>query len=136
MMGNDLVAHSVWSGAVMVQVSANLDAGNTSRRKIYPRRPTGRISPALRAGGSSSSPSALPNYRMRTPRLCLFRVMFLREDVMAWMWDKMGKGVGDWLGRGQNCFVHAIYGEYDCPGVSPRQCSIVRTAPWVVNEGV
>ena len=40
---------------------------------------------------------------------------------MAWMGDNMGKGGGDWLGRGQNCFMHAIYGEDDRPGVSPWQ---------------
>ena len=105
----------------MVQVSANLYVGNTSRRKIHPRRPTGRISPALRAGISSSIPSALPNYRMRTPCPCRCRMMFARGGVMAWMGDKMGKWGGDWLGRGQNCSVHAIYGEDDCLVVSPRQ---------------
>ena len=131
-----LGAHSDWSGADMVQVSANLDVGNASRRKIHPRRPTGRISPALRCGGSISSLSALPNYRMSTPRLCRFQMMFARADVMAWMGDNMGKGIGDWLGKGQNYFVHSIYGEDDCTGVSPRQWSIVRTAPWVVNYGV
>ena len=92
MMGDDLGAHSYWSGAGMVQVSENLDVGNTSRRKIHPRRPTGRILPALRAGGSSSSPSALPNYRMRTPHPCCCWMMFARADVMAWMGDKIGKG--------------------------------------------
>ena len=30
---------------------------------------------------------------------------------MAWMGDTMGKGGGYWLGQGQNCFVHEIYGE-------------------------
>ena len=92
MTRNDLGAHSDWSGAGMAQVSENLDAGNTSRRKIHPRRPTGRMSPALRSGGSRISPSALPNYRMRMPRPCCCRIMFARADVMAWMGDKMGKG--------------------------------------------
>ena len=45
----------------------------------------------------------------------------MRADVMAWMGDKMGKGGGDWLGRGKNCFVHEIYGEDDHPSVSPQQ---------------
>ena len=97
-MDNDLGAHSNWSDAGMVKVLANLDVGNTSRRKIHPRRPTGRISLALRSGGSSSIPSALRNYRMRTLRPCCCRVMFVKADVMAWMGDKMGKGGGDWLG--------------------------------------
>ena len=76
----------------MVRVSENVDVGNTSRRKIHPRRPTGRISPALRAGGSSSSPSALPNYRIRTFRPCRCQMMFARADVMAGMGENMGKG--------------------------------------------
>ena len=83
-MGNDLVAHSNFSGTGMVQVSENLDAGNTLRRKINP-------SPALIAGGSRRSPSVLPNYRMS----CW--MMFLRTDVMSWMGYKMGKGVCNWL---------------------------------------
>ena len=45
---NDLGEHSDWSGAGMVQVSENLDAGNISSRKIHPRRQMGRISLALR----------------------------------------------------------------------------------------
>ena len=105
----------------MAQVSENLDAENTSRRKIHPRCPTGRISPALRAGGSSSSPSALPKYIMRTLRPCRYRMMFARADVMAWMADKMGKGGGNWLRRGQMFFAPEIYDEDDRPGVSPRQ---------------
>ena len=91
-LGNDLGAHSDWSGTCMVQVSANLDVGNTLRHKIHPRQPTGRISPALRAGGSSSSPSSLPRYRIRTPRPCCCRIMFARANVMAWMGGKMGRG--------------------------------------------
>ena len=47
--------------------------------------------------------------------------MFAREDVMDWMGDNMGKGGGDWLGRGENCFVHAIYGDNYRPGVSTRK---------------
>ena len=117
--------HSDWSSAGMVQVSENLDVGNTLRRKIHPRHPTGRISPALRAGGSSSSPSTLPNYIMRIPCPCCCQMMFARSYVMAWLGDNMGKGGGDWLGRGQKHFVHEIYGEDDCPGVSPQQLSIV-----------
>ena len=98
MMSKNLEADSDWSIAGMVQVSANLDAGNTSRRKIHPRRPTGRIPPSLRAGGSSSIPSKITNYRMRTPCMCCCQMMFVRADVMAWMGDNMGKGGGDWLG--------------------------------------
>ena len=49
--GKYLGAHSDWSVAGMVQVSSNLDAGNTLRRKMHPHRLTGRISPAIRAGG-------------------------------------------------------------------------------------
>ena len=105
----------------MVQVLENLDVRNTSRRKIHPRRPTGRISPALRAGSSSSSLSALPKYRTRTPHPCRCRMIFARADVMDCMGDKIGKGGGDWLGRRQNCFVHEIYGEEKFPGVSPWQ---------------
>ena len=120
-MVNDLGAHSDWSGTDMVKVSANLDVRNTSRRKIHPRRPTGIISLALRASGSSSSPYALPNYITRMTRPCRCRMMFARADVMAWMGYKMEKGGGDWLGRVQNVLVHAIYGEDDRLGVSPRQ---------------
>ena len=133
---NDLGTHSNWSGAGMVQVSENLDVGNTSRQKIHPRRPTGRIPPALRAGGSSSSPSVLPNYIMITPRPCHCKMMFARAYMMSWMGYKMGKGGGNWLGRGQNCFVHEIYGEDNHLGILPRQLSIVRTAPWAVNNGL
>ena len=118
MMWNNLGAHSDWSGAGMAKVSENLDVGNTSRRKIHPRRPTGRISPAFRAGGSSSSPYALPNYIMRMPCPYRFKMMFERAYAMAWMGYNMDKGVGDWLGRGQKHFVHAIYGEDDRLGVS------------------
>ena len=98
---NNLGAYSDWSVAGMGQVSANLDAGNTSRRKIHPCHLTGRISPALGAGGSSSCTPALSNYRMKTPRPCRCRMMFTRAYVVAWTGDKMGKGGGDWLGRGQ-----------------------------------
>ena len=114
-------AHSDCSRTNMVQVSANLDFGNTLRRKIHPRLPTGRISPSLRAGGSSSIPTELSNYRIRTPRPCCCWMMFVREDVMAWTGDNIGKGRGNWLGQGQNCLVHAIYGEDNRLGVTPRQ---------------
>ena len=103
---NDLGAYSCWYGSGVVQVSENLDVGNTSRRKIHPRRPTGRISPALRAGGSSSSPSALPSFRMRTPCPCSCQMMFARADVMAWMGYNMGEGGGYWLGRVHIVFVN------------------------------
>ena len=114
-------AHSDCSRTNMVQVSANLDFGNTLRRKIHPRLPTGRISPSLRDGGSSSSLSELSNYRIRTPRPCCYRMMFVREYIMAWMGDNIGKGGGNWIGRGQNCLVHTMYGDENRPGVSPRQ---------------
>ena len=90
----------------------------------------------LRGDGSSSSPTTLPNYRIRTPCPCCCRMMFVRKDVMAWMRYKMGKGGGDWLGRGQKNSMHAIYGEDDRPSISLRQWSIVWTAPWVVNDVV
>ena len=92
--------------------------GTPQGKNIYPRCPMVIISPALRSGGSSSSPYALPNYIMRMPCPYRFKMMFERAYAMAWMGYNMDKGVGDWLGRGQKHFVHAIYGEDDRLGVS------------------
>ena len=90
MMGNYLGAHSDWSGADMVHVSANLDVGKTLRQKIHPLRPRGRIS--HRSGGSIISLSVLCNYRMRTPRPRCCWMMFAkgRCDEMDWGYDREG----------------------------------------------
>ena len=97
----------------MVQVAENLDVGNTSRPKIHPCRPAGKISLALRAGGSSSSLSELPNYRMRTPRPCC---CWMESASDAGDWDQGREGdTGQWCGvLGINCAMNSALLRQKC----------------------